>query len=350
MTVGLTLGKYAPLHKGHQLVIEKALSETDHVIVIIYDAPETTSCPLTVRANWIRQLYPTVEIIEAWDGPTIVGDTPEIKQTNEDYILKVLAGRRITHFYSSEFYGEHVSSALGAIDRRIDPERLIVPVSGTLIRQHLYENRRYLDPLVYSALITKVVFLGAPSTGKTSLTEKLAEEYATVFVPEYGREYWERNQVERRLSLEQLVEIALGHKNIEENMVCDANKYMFIDTDATTTYMFSLYYHGTAHQHLTEMSNETLNRYDLFFLCEDDIPYSDTWDRSGKANRTIFQKQVRADLLRRRIPYISVRGTFSDRMSFIKTVLNDFNKYDSIGNNLMKRKKNAEHANQPDWQ
>jgi len=34
-----------------------------------------------------------------------------------------------------------------AIDRRIDPERLIIPVSGTLIRQHLYENKHYLDLL-----------------------------------------------------------------------------------------------------------------------------------------------------------------------------------------------------------
>ncbi len=40
---GLTLGKFAPLHKGHQLVIETALAEMDEVISIIYDAPKTTS-------------------------------------------------------------------------------------------------------------------------------------------------------------------------------------------------------------------------------------------------------------------------------------------------------------------
>jgi HTH-type transcriptional regulator, transcriptional repressor of NAD biosynthesis genes len=31
---GLTLGKFAPLHKGHQFVIETALRETDEVIAI----------------------------------------------------------------------------------------------------------------------------------------------------------------------------------------------------------------------------------------------------------------------------------------------------------------------------
>ena len=44
-TRGLTLGKFVPLHKGHQLVIETALREMDEVMAIIYDCPETTDVP-----------------------------------------------------------------------------------------------------------------------------------------------------------------------------------------------------------------------------------------------------------------------------------------------------------------
>ena len=69
MKTGLVLGKFAPLHKGHQLLIETALEENDHVIVLIYHAPDATSVPLPVRSQWIRDLYPTVQLIEAWDGP-----------------------------------------------------------------------------------------------------------------------------------------------------------------------------------------------------------------------------------------------------------------------------------------
>jgi phosphopantetheine adenylyltransferase len=116
--VGLTLGKYAPLHRGHQLVIDTALAEMKHVIVVIYDCPEVTSVPLPVRAAWIRRLYPPVEVIEVWDGPLQVGDTPEIMRMHEEYILGLLAGRRVTYFYSSEFYGAHMSAALGAVDGR----------------------------------------------------------------------------------------------------------------------------------------------------------------------------------------------------------------------------------------
>lgn len=71
MTTGMTLGKFAPLHRGHQHVIETALRENDHVIVLIYAAPDIKCSPLEVRSHWIRQLYPQVEVIEAIDGPTV---------------------------------------------------------------------------------------------------------------------------------------------------------------------------------------------------------------------------------------------------------------------------------------
>ena len=180
MTRGLTLGKYAPLHRGHQLVIETALAEMDEVIVVIYDCPETTDIPLTVRANWLRTLYPAAHVVEAWDGPTDVGDAPEIKRTHEAYLLDRLKLRGITHFYSSEFYGEHVSAAFGAVNRQVDLERRAVPISGTQIRENPFAFRQFLDPVVYRDLIANIVFLGAPSTGKTTLAERLAQEFGTV--------------------------------------------------------------------------------------------------------------------------------------------------------------------------
>ena len=194
---GLTLGKFAPFHKGHQLLIETALSEMDEVLAIIYDCPQTTPVPLTVRANWIRSLYPTVQVIEARDGPTEVGDTQEIKRRHEDYILNTLKLREITHFYSSEFYGDHLSKALGAVNRIVDPDRKTISVSATEIRDDPFTFREYLDRRVYRDLVTNVVFLGAPSTGKTTIAERLAREYDTSWMPEYGREYWHQHQVNR---------------------------------------------------------------------------------------------------------------------------------------------------------
>src|SRR5258706_3539692 len=125
----------------------------DEVIAIIYDCPETTPVPLSVRANWIRSLHPTVRVVEAWDGPTGVGDTPEIKLRHEDYVLNHLKLADITHFYSSEFYGEHMSQALGAVNRIVDCDRNIIPVSATKIREDPFSFREYIHPRVYRDLI-----------------------------------------------------------------------------------------------------------------------------------------------------------------------------------------------------
>lgn len=328
MTTGLTLGKFAPLHRGHQSVIERALAECDSLVVLIYDAPEFTSVPSGVRADWIRHLYPDVEVIECWDGPMQVGDTPEIRAMHEQYILRTLAGRPITHFYSSEFYGDHVSRALGAQDCRVDEARQQVSISATQIRDEPYRFRQFVDPWVYRDLVTWVVLVGAPSTGKTTLCEALAQRYDTVWMPEYGREYWDTHQHERRLTPEQLVEIAEGHRHREEQLVGQAREYFFVDTDASTTAVFAGYYHGQPAAALRELADQTPQRYDLCLLCDDDIPYDDTADRSGEANRGTMQRRVLGELRRLRRPYVTLRGSLQERIEQVEQVLARFDKWD----------------------
>lgn len=326
-TVGLTLGKFAPLHLGHQHMIETAIDEMDHVIVVIYDSPEVTDIPLNKRADWIRKLYPKVEVIEGWNSPNDMGDTPEIKKIQEDYIRSVLNGRRITHFYSSEFYGDHMSQSLNAVNREVDRGRERFSISGTTIRTSPFLNRKYLNPVVYKDFVINVVFLGAPSTGKTTIAEALALRNRTQWMPEYGREYWDKYQVNRRLTLDQLLEIAEGHLEREDSCLYQSNQYLFTDTNAITTYMFSLYYHGKAHPKLTELAKLAESRYDLVFLCDTDIPYDDTWDRSGDMNRQYFQKEIIADLNHRKVPYILLSGNLEERIEMVERILKPFNKF-----------------------
>ena len=329
-TIGLTLGKYAPLHRGHQYVIETALAEVERLIVVVYDSPSTTRIPLGVRAGWIRALYPSAEVIEAWDGPEAMGDTPAIHRLQEHYILERLKIQGVTHFYSSEFYGRHMSQAMGALDRRVDPTRGRFPVSGTAARADPYACRDLIHPLVYRDLVARVVFLGAPSTGKTSLAERLAGEFQTAWMPEYGREYWEQHQLERRLSPAQLVEIAEGHLQREEALLLQSNRFLFCDTNALTTYQFGLYYHGTVELRLAELAAQAAGRYDLVFVCGDEMPYADTWDRSGAANRAVFQRMVLADLAWRKIPYFVLRGSLDERTAAVKAILARFEKYANL--------------------
>lgn len=325
-TTGLTLGKYAPFHKGHQFVFDTALSEVDELIVLIYDTT-VTEVPLHIRANWIRTLYPRVTVIECWDGPDGYSTERSFEIVQEQYILGKLDNRTITHFYSSEFYGDHVSKALGAIDRRIDSSRTNVPVSATVCRENPYACRQFLHETVYRDLITKVVFVGAMSTGKSTLTEACAKKYGTTFALEYGREYWTTHQIDRRISFEAFNEIAVEHIRREDIALRDANRFLFVDTNAITTYMYALDYHGRAPDLLRSLALENYKRYDLFFLCNDDIPYDDTWDRSGPQKRAVFHKQIIADLKERNIPYIVLNGSLEQRIATVDSVLSEFTKY-----------------------
>lgn len=336
--IGLTLGKYAPLHKGHQYVIETALRENDRVIVIIYDT-DLIEVPLQVRANWIRRLYPQVKVIEAWDGPIGEDYDPNYELAEEKYILSLLKGEKISNFYSSEYYGAHVSKALNAEDRRLDEKRLKIPVSATMIRANPYQYRGYIDDIVYRDLIVKIVFLGAMSTGKSTITEALADNYNTTYAGEYGRDYWTEHQENRRIKFDDFDEICRGHISRENEAIKNADTYFFVDTNAITTYMFALDYHGKAPKYLTQMALENYKRYDLFFLCEDDIPYDDTWDRSGEQKRHIFHKQIIADLRERRIPYISLNGSLDQRMKKVDDVLKEFKMYGNYYGNRVNLQK-----------
>ena len=152
MTRGLILGKFAPLHRGHQLLIERSLAQCDETVVLVYESREVTRVPLEVRAGWIRRLYPRAIVVEGKNAPAAAGRDPAIMRLQEEYIARVVPGP-ITHFFSSEWYGKHVSVSLGAVDVRVDEARKIVPVSGTVIRENPAAHKRWLEPQVYADLI-----------------------------------------------------------------------------------------------------------------------------------------------------------------------------------------------------
>jgi NadR type nicotinamide-nucleotide adenylyltransferase len=330
MKRGLTLGKYAPLHRGHQYVVETGLAEMDEMTAIVYDAPDITEVPLSVRSDWLRSLYPSLRVVEAWDGPTEVGYSPELMAGHERYVLDELDIGEITHFYSSEPYGEHMSRALGAVDRRVDHRREQIPVSATAVRRDPFAHRRYLDPRVYRDLVSNVVFLGAPCTGKTTLARRLANAFGTEWMPEYGREYWERHHVNRRLEPEQLLEIAEEHILRETALLERSDTYLFTDTNAVTTATFARCYHGTVLPKLQALAAEAAARYDLVFLCDTDIPDCRTWDRSGRVPRNAFQRQVIGDLKRLRVPYVRIAGSVDQRIDQVRGLLARFRKYTNV--------------------
>ena len=146
--IGFTIGKFAPFHKGHQYLIETALKEMDKMIVVVYDT-DLVDIETEKRAEWIKKLYPNVEIKFAHNPPSQYGLDEESVNVQMEYLTRVMQGENPTHFYSSEKYGASVAKYMNLVDRRVDNERKIVPARATIIRDNIEENKKWLEKFVY---------------------------------------------------------------------------------------------------------------------------------------------------------------------------------------------------------
>lgn len=147
--IGFTIGKFAPLHKGHQFLIETAIREMDEVYVVVYET-DVLNISLEHRADWIKKLYPSVNIILAKNPPHQYGlDESSVKIQN-DYLKSVIGDINVTHFYSSEKYGAYVARDFNIINRAVDIERSKIDISATKVRSDIDKYSEYVDKIVFN--------------------------------------------------------------------------------------------------------------------------------------------------------------------------------------------------------
>lgn len=149
--IGFTIGKYAPLHKGHQLLLEKALKEMDEFYCVIYDT-DIIDIDVRQRAEWVKKLYPNIKIIYAYDSPKQYGLDDESVKIQMDYLVNLIKDIPVTHFYSSEPYGEKVAEYLKIKNVVVDIDRIKVPIKSTKIRDDIENNKKYIEEFVYNDL------------------------------------------------------------------------------------------------------------------------------------------------------------------------------------------------------
>jgi nicotinamide riboside kinase len=169
--------------------------------------------------------------------------------------------------------------------------------------------------------VEMVVFVGAESTGKSTLVEYLAREYDTAFVPEIGRFVWEeKNGV---LDVGDYVDIAAMHRQAEAEAIENARRYLFVDTSALTTLLL-----GICFGHIDQVppalrcyADDCKQRYAHHFVCADDIPYEQDGWRENEAWRARIHALVLDDLEARGIAYKLVRGSIEERAAQVRAVL-----------------------------
>jgi len=168
----------------------------------------------------------------------------------------------------------------------------------------------------------RVVFVGAESTGKSTLSDYLAQAYGTVSVPEIGRFIWEEKQ--GRLDADDYVEIAIRHRTAEDAAMPQARRWLFVDTNALTTLLLGIQFRQVGEPPPAELlrcADDCRTRYAHTFVCADDIPYEEQDVRENEAWRGRIQNLVMQDLQARVISYTVVRGSVEERAAQVRLVL-----------------------------
>jgi NadR type nicotinamide-nucleotide adenylyltransferase len=173
--------------------------------------------------------------------------------------------------------------------------------------------------------LLRMAITGPESTGKSQLAGELAAFYHTVFVPEYARGYIDR--LKRPYNLEDILEIAKGQIREEKLMDQKATRLLFCDTELIVTKIWSEVKYGICDPWILQKIEE--NNYDLFLLCNIDLPWEADPQREHPHMREKLFSLYLDELTERRFPFRVVSGIGKERLKnaigYVEMAINELN-------------------------
>lgn len=307
---GMILGKFLPPHLGHKYLIDFALNYVEKLTIIVASI-QSEPIPGRLRHQWMTKLFPEADVVHLTDeNPQEPHEHPDFWRIWHASIRKMLP-EGPDYLFASEDYGFKLSEILGATYIPVDHARSVVPVSGTSIRHEPMKNWRYLPSRVRPYYVKKVCVFGPESTGKTTLTRRLAREFNTVHVDEYARDMLvlKNNEV----TAGDIPYIAKGQTASEDAAALQANKVMFCDTDLITTVLWSEVLFNGCPQWIRDEADR--RKYDLYLLLDIDTPFVDDPQRFLPDRRKWFLDVCIHALESRNRPYIMINGSWEERFN-----------------------------------
>ncbi len=133
---GLIVGRFDPPHLGHSYMIDWAAARCDRLVVYVNSSSERDAVPGSLRARWLGDLHPDVEVRAVWHRlRTDFGDEDLWRRWLELFRSEWPAAEGPHAVFSSDPYVTELAGRLGADPVVVDAERVTVPVSATMVRE-----------------------------------------------------------------------------------------------------------------------------------------------------------------------------------------------------------------------
>ena len=338
---GVVVGKFAPLHRGHEHLIRTALARCKKVTVISYCKPEFPGCAAARRLHWLQQLFPTVNALvfadvdvqqwrrQGWKLALPDNAAPDIRQ--REFVAELLWQRNLRDVdvvFSSETYGEGFAAYLQQfftrqLQRRhavehvcVDAERATVPVSATTIRADVHAMRQWLSPPVYADFALRVCLIGAESSGKSTLAQALAKQYETQWVPEFGRYWWLLKNGD--LETADYLHILHQQQQLEDFAAGQCQRYLFCDTGPLVTLC---YYQDQFGESQPQLLQAALQPYHRLLLLKNDFDFVQDGSRRNADFSARQFAWYESFLQTHGIPHVVIGGTLAERLAQVSAVL-----------------------------
>lgn len=169
--------------------------------------------------------------------------------------------------------------------------------------------------------ILRVVLIGAESTGKTTHCIELAAHFDTVWVPEYGREHWEKKIADQHLSGgdiptwtdAEFIHIAEEQQRRENEAATRANRVLICDTNAFATGTWYERYAGKRHPEVDAIGARDI--VDLYLIPSPDVPFVQDGVRDGELIRDWMHDRFLELIRAGDVPHVLITGPWEARLS-----------------------------------
>ncbi|MBE2229147.1 MAG: ATP-binding protein [Chitinophagaceae bacterium] len=174
-------------------------------------------------------------------------------------------------------------------------------------------------------MLKKIVIIGPESTGKSTLCAQLAEHFETEWCPEYAREYLHTNGT--AYEYDDLLTIAKGQLALEDEYTARLEQQseplleagghipLFIDTDMYVLKVWSEFVFNNCHRYILDQINE--RRYDLYLLCNTDLPWiadelREYPDLHTRQKLYLMYKDI---MMNQTVPWVDISGNYEERLA-----------------------------------